>query len=982
MEVGDSNRGPVAVQLAPNGLRPGDKVARYEILGVLGVGGMGVVYEARDPELSRRLALKLLRVGREGSTGRARLLREARALAQLNHPNVISIYDVGAYEGDVWVAIEFVEGMTLREWLDAEERSVPEILAVFAAAGRGLEAAHQVGLVHRDVKPSNILLGDDGRVRMIDFGLARAHALPDSVTVESELVDGHDWTDSRSAPGLPRTDPTTGAETAGGPATAGSDTAGARPTAGDTTGAPVTAADTASEAAIDDPSSLSASGRSLDSTASGITPPLDVRLTREGHLAGTPAYMSPEQSRGGDVGAPSDQFSFAVALYEALYDRRPFRGAELGELRQQQVDGALRKQPVHASVSASLRGAISRALAPRPEDRFPSLSPLIAELEKDPRRRRRRIAAVAGGLALTALAVTAGATLRSSTPPCEGTGDQLAAVWNPEVRQSIQQAFSRSQLSYADATFKKLATTIDDYAAGWEAMHVQTCRDTYVEATQSEVTFDRRMSCLDRRRAELVALTKQLGGDLSDSAVRLASDAAARLGDVATCANVDLVNVRFPPPKDPARRSRVDAGWSQLAEVEALLALGDIPAAQARGEEILPGIRELDHPPLTAAVLSTVGHALGDAAQYKRAEEVLDEGIKVAAVAADDTQVAQAWVRKLWAVHNQGRTDEALVLESGADAAVARAGSPPQLRGELESAMATLLFTKGSYIEAAVKFESAVAWYEKAGPSRRRELGRSLTNLATAYTATGKSDEALDYATRALEIARDLREAGHPDIGDALYVVGYVHSLRGEFDRALELYRETYELRQTALGKNNPLTAQAAQSVGSILGRLGRTDEARTYLLSALEIAEEIRGKDHPDLAYALENIAGTLSMEKNYDEALAYQERAVAVRRKGLGANHPLVAASLQKLAGTHLERGDDDAALAALDDALAIDTKAPLPASERANLHLLSAQILWKRPAERKRARRLAMSAIELFEAVPNPAGAAQAKAWLATR
>lgn len=147
-------------------------VGRYTLLRRLGQGGMGVVHEAYDPELDRRVAVKLLRPRRGGTTAHIRLLREAQALARLSHPNVVAVHDVGEDDGRVFVAMELVDGPTLKAWSEAEDRDWREIVETFVAAGRGLEAAHATGMVHRDFKPSNVLVPTDGPVRVVDFGLA------------------------------------------------------------------------------------------------------------------------------------------------------------------------------------------------------------------------------------------------------------------------------------------------------------------------------------------------------------------------------------------------------------------------------------------------------------------------------------------------------------------------------------------------------------------------------------------------------------------------------------------------------------------------------------------------------------------------------------------------------------------------------------------------------------------------------------------
>ncbi|HMG57168.1 MAG TPA: serine/threonine-protein kinase, partial [Kofleriaceae bacterium] len=157
----------------PPRLARGAVLGRYVIEELIGAGGMGVVYRARDPDLGRAVAIKQLGRVRSDWQWRARLLREAQAMARLAHPNVVTVYDVGLAEDGLFVAMEYVEGVTLRRWL-AEPRTRQDIAAAFAAAGRGLHAAHLAGLVHRDFKPDNVLVSHDGRVRVTDFGLVRS----------------------------------------------------------------------------------------------------------------------------------------------------------------------------------------------------------------------------------------------------------------------------------------------------------------------------------------------------------------------------------------------------------------------------------------------------------------------------------------------------------------------------------------------------------------------------------------------------------------------------------------------------------------------------------------------------------------------------------------------------------------------------------------------------------------------------------------
>ncbi len=310
------------------------RLGRFVILRLLGMGGMGVVYSAYDELLARRVALKLVRTDRHDSDAHSRILHEAKALARLSHPNVVQIYEVSASAGRVFIAMEHVEGCTLRDWTAARRSRGPtplrdadrrEVLNMYIQAGRGLAAAHAGGLVHRDFKPDNVLVGDDGRARVVDFGLVTARGLSGPVLASAGR---------------------------GGPA--------------------------------------------------GPTAP---RLTDDGAVLGTPAYMPPEQFDGRPADARSDQFSFCAALYEALVGARPFAGESFAELQRSVGAGSLLPPPPGA-VPEWLQAILRVGLATRPEDRFPAMDDLLAALARDPvaiRRRRLRIAALALGSALLAL---------------------------------------------------------------------------------------------------------------------------------------------------------------------------------------------------------------------------------------------------------------------------------------------------------------------------------------------------------------------------------------------------------------------------------------------------------------------------------------------------------------------------------------------------------------------------------------------------
>lgn len=287
---------------APRPRAQGDTVpapkllGRFEVIAKLGEGGMGAVYDALDPELDRRVAVKVIRFGTADMEARMRLLREARAMAKIAHPNVVAVYEVGHHGDETFVVMERIEGLTLTKWLDAAPRTPRDILETMADAGRGLAAVHAAGMVHRDFKPDNVIVGTDGRVRVLDFGLAR----------------------------------------------------------------------------LRDPARARTSAANV----------LDLELTAVGAIVGTPSFMAPEQLMGRAADARSDQFAFGVALYRALYRVAPFEGRTVELLAKAVCSGEVRSPPAHAAVPSPVVGAMMRALAVHPGERFMSVDAMVAEIDR------------------------------------------------------------------------------------------------------------------------------------------------------------------------------------------------------------------------------------------------------------------------------------------------------------------------------------------------------------------------------------------------------------------------------------------------------------------------------------------------------------------------------------------------------------------------------------------------------------------------
>jgi len=301
----------------------GDKIGRFLVLEKLGEGGMGVVLAAYDPLLDRKVALKLLRPLSFGKhvaeQARKRLLREAQAMAKITHPNVLPVYDAGEVGESVFIAMEYNDGETLGQWAKRETRSWREVLDAYGKAARGLAAAHEAGLIHRDFKPENVLIDQKGRVRVTDFGLVSA-AAPTIEDVETGLPAERD-SDARMNP---------------------------------------------------------------EQVA------LALSLTRTGEVIGTPFYMAPEQHLAEPTDERTDQFSFCVALYEALYGERPFEGSAYRELLENVLAGRVADQPREARVPRWIRTVLLRGLSRSPAQRYRSMDALIYELIVDPEPAQRR----------------------------------------------------------------------------------------------------------------------------------------------------------------------------------------------------------------------------------------------------------------------------------------------------------------------------------------------------------------------------------------------------------------------------------------------------------------------------------------------------------------------------------------------------------------------------------------------------------------
>ena len=873
----------------------GIALGRYIVLSKLGGGGMGVVYAAYDPELDRRVAVKLLRTQADteshAQAAQARLLREAQAMARLSHPNVISVHDVGALGTQVFIAMEFVEGKTLTRWLKEKTHSPAEVLQIFLQAGNGLGAAHAAGLVHRDFKPDNVLIGNDGRVKVLDFGLARA--------VEDIAAD---------ATTLPPP---------------------------------------------------------LDSRGSSTPRQLEANLTRTGAFLGTPAYMAPEQLLGKTIDARADQFSFCVALYEALYGERPFSAPSMEEVASVIAEGKIRPPPAGAHVRPWLRGVLLRGLASDPNQRYPSMDSLLEALGRDPGKARKRWASVAGVLAVSLVAAGTAVLVRErSLQLCRGGPAKLAGVWDENRQQQIQASFLATRLPYAQDAWNRARSVLDKYAASWLEMYRDACEATHRRGEQSAALLDLRMLCLDRRRQELQALVDvfaKADGKVVENAVQAAQAQTPLSG----CADVAALTARGRRPESPIARKQVDELHGSLAQIKALTDAGKYKEAIPLAEKALEAARQIGDSSLLAEALLALEAPVRGSKQPKRAEGLLDEAVQAAIAASDQEALAMGLVELAFVVGVDGaRPEEGQRWGRYAQAAVAALGSGYDALDAMRlRAIGSIYQLQGNYAEAARFAEQGIALRERTLGPDHPEVAKALNNLASAHHGLGAYQQAAEEFHRAATSFERGLGPQHPLLAVTLANEAAARTDLGDVAGALPIHRRALAIREAVLAPDSPYIGESLGNLGNALAKLGHYDEALELLQRSLDIFEHSLGPRSPRFADVLAEIAKVHLRRMDLQNAITYASRSSAVFADALGANHASVVLPLLLEGKARLAAGAPVQAVAPLERALAVCEATVVSPQEKADVSFTLARALVKAGRDRRRALDLARRAKDLY-------------------
>ncbi len=899
---------PLAATREKIDLTPGTWIEnRYMLEQRLGEGGMGVVYKAYDEELGRHIALKILRLSPKArltiDNARRRMHREAQALAQLSHPNVIAVYDVGMIDDKVFLAMELVEGQTLRRWLSSKARPLRDVIHAFAEAARGLAAAHKEGLIHRDFKPTNVIIGDDDRVRILDFGLARIAERDDSTSNLDESVSG----ELR----LRRYTQSSGNNT---PLRAAS-----------TTKVPLSR------------------HRTL---TSGLSERLiDTHLTEAGAIMGTPAYMSPEQHQGTTVDARGDQFAFCVALYEALYGQKPFAGRNVEALKKNLFAGKIQAPPKSRRVPKWLHRIVVRGLQINPENRYESMDLLLQDLERDRGRNRRMALAVILPI-LTGLIAALLMSLNEPEDLCRGSEDHLRSVWTPEIKRSMRMAFLATTRAHADETSLRVSENLDRYGRQWVNAHIEACEATHKRGEQSIAVMDLRMGCLSGKLRRMKALIDALSSNRDGAVVDSAIKAVLALPGIDSCADAEALTKAYPLPDGQEERRQIEEAELLVDEVNARIDMGQGSQILDLAMEAQERAESTRFPPLLARALFALASVLEYNDRYKEAELTFQRAGNMAAQANDDTRLAQSWIELFDNIgYRQGRHDDAFKILHFAETAITRAGNPKLLTVRLLRHMGYSYSSRGRYREAQehhekalailerlqaedpsattslqlwlsiryglastlqpqAKYEQAQSHYEDIRQTIERHFGPNhvymssvLGPLADLLSHRGAYAQANHYYSRAIDIQRKNR--GDSTATTAAILVNYADNLykQRKIGQATEHLERAYTIRMSIFGPDHPDTADVLSKLADCLVDLGRYDEAEAKLKQAQRIYDTSVGITHPNYA-AVPLVRGRLAAARNQlDAAVSNYSRALDITQNSLGREHPHVTDSLQRL-------------------------------------------------------------------------------------
>lgn len=837
-------------------LKRGATVDRYVILERIGAGGMGVVYAAYDPNLDRRVALKLLlsdaRESAKASTGHSRTLREAQAMARLSHPNVVTVHDVGAADGVVYIAMELVEGQTLSAWLDRQPRRWSEVVEVFEAAGAGLVAAHASGLVHRDFKLDNVMVGDDGRIRVMDFGLAR------NADAFAPSADTSLWSsDSGDVDRLTRTGALVGT-----PAYM----------------APEVFKGSGGDASSDQFAYCVALFRCLY----GLRPFQGSNMTElyqstsGGQLVTTPIAKVPRWLativRRGLSADPDRRFGSMEALLKAVARGRRLRSRLWAATGVVAVAAAASAASVMAS-SRECSGGDARVAAVWDAQRQTAL--------------RDAFVASGAGQAADASSRVIDALQRHTTQWSEGyraacdanrRGEQSDDLLDRRMAclstnlaevEALVEVFGRADRStVAKAVVAVSGLSSTDVCADIEGLVADVASPTDPEVRPR----------VEALRAELAA-----AGGLSKAGQY--QEALARTAEIAERAE----NVPFRP-----LRAEIEFA---LADLQMLV--GQPSKALARLQAACFEAEASRHDAIAAQAWTQRVFVEGVAlAQYQAGHDAAQRAEAAVIRAGESLRMQSALAQQRAALASEeGNHTEALAgYRRALDLAERDRGPESLAAAEALGAVGSAQFKLGHPSDALVSYQRAHAILVAILGEQHPRCARLLENIGTMNLMLGNLEQGRDTLEQALAVLEATLGSEHPKVGETLFNLGWAAQKMKDPGAALEFFARARTLELPRLGDGHPLIGQYEASIAVVLGDMDRWADAREHLQAALAVFVATQGprhnfvaRVHHDLALASNHLADTAAAETHFKTALS-------IREEVLAADHPELGDTLQE--------------------------------------------------------------------------------------
>ena len=697
------------------------------------------------------------------------------------------------------------------------------MLERFLGAGRGLLAAHEAGLVHRDFKPANVLVSQSGRVWVTDFGLARPvdleaprEELPETIKEqlpEERRVLGEQLTQAGVVVGTPN----------------------------------YMSPEQYMNAELDSRSDQFSFCVSL---YWGLYRKRPFETARMRAFAATSRRQRPGPQENTTPMKPG-----ALARVEAPL-------------------GLIQEPPRDTKVPTWVRQALMKGMALNPSERFASMKELLEALSQERRNARQR-RWVAAACATTAVVAVVGGGVYHQSRTCSGVGGLMAEVWTPEARGRLESSFQATGKPFAQETAGRVVAVLEDYASHWTQQRAEVCQATHASVVPEEL-LGRRVACLERRREDMravVGVLAQADGPLVEKAL----DTVHALPDLRECADVEGLAEQQRLPSDPVKREEIAQLGKGLAEVKALVDAGRLPTALDKAKALEPLVVATGHLPLMAELRYHLGWLREQEGASGESSKLLARAVYDAEAGRADRLKVSVLNKLLFVEDGQKHFDQAEDWAGLAEATLQRLGGDAMLESDVLVNRANLAISRDRFPEALSLLEQARTLQNQSLPAGHPKRARTTFLLGRITLEAGERDKALALLEESLQQTQASVGALHPDMARRHGLLSYVLRDMGDFTRALGHARAAADIREATFGRDHFETAKALDEVGMCLLGLKRYDEALGVYQHALAIKSKVLPAGDEGLQYTYDGVGQALLGLGRAREAVEPLRQAVA---------------------------------------------------------------------------------------------------------